>query len=355
MAHLKNWLLIFILLWSLGCNKTERIQQPMPPPIVTVAPPITRELNRFEYFTGRTEAAEQVEIRAKVSGYLLRVLFKPGTEVEKNAPLFEIDPELFKAANAISQADIEYTKARSQQAKAELVRSEQLRKTGAVSQAEYEKALADKLVSDAAIEASKAKAIGTQLNVDYCTIRAPMSGLIGDKLVSDGNLVIGGQSNTTLLTTIMSVDPMDITFELDENTYQRIQKEILEKKITLAQNGKILVEAGLAVHGQSYPLKGQIIFLNNKVDSKTGTIRVKAQFANPKQESGTRLLTTGMFARVRVPMGAPFKALLVPDAALLTDQEAHYLYIVGADKKAVRLEAEVGVLDGDYREITSVR
>ena len=161
--------------------------------------------------------------------------------------------------------------------------------------------------------------------------------------------------NTTLLTTVVAVEKMDVAFDVDENTLERIQQAVREGKIKPPAPGEIPAEAGLAIHGTAYPLKGLINFADNKFDSKTGTIRLKARFDNPKPATGQRLLAAGMYTRVRVPIGEPVKSMLVSEAAFGSDQGIRYLYIVGPDNKAVRMDATTGGLEGDLRVVESVQ
>jgi multidrug efflux pump subunit AcrA (membrane-fusion protein) len=149
---------------------------------------------------------------------------------------------------------------------------------------------------------------------------------------------------------------MFVAFDVDENTFQKVQKAEREQRLDMRGGAEeIPAEMGLSVHGNDYPLKGTIKFINNQVDPKTGTIRMKAEFANPKPEKGARVLSTGMFARIRVPIGKEHKAMLIPDSAILTDQGKSYALIVGADKKAVRLDLVTGAVVDGYRVIDSVK
>jgi RND family efflux transporter MFP subunit len=352
--------------------------------MVTVAPPVRREVTQYEFFTGRVEGVDKIDIRARVSGELKKIYFTPGTDVAKDAPLFEIDPEPFKAelskseaeqllAEAdllVSQAAVSATEAKVVTATADYKRSEKAYNAGAGSKEDLDKNLGVKLESEAAvksskskveaakaaIESAKAKVRYDKLNLGYCSIRAPIAGRIGDKLVAEGNLITGGLGATTLLTTLISTDPMNVTFDVDENTLERLQKAEREGRIGDARKtGEIPAEMGLAVHGADYPLHGTIKFLNNQVDPKTGTIRVKAEFPNPKPETGTRLLTAGMFARVRVPIGKAKMALLIPDSAILSDQGVKYILIVDGENKATRLDLVPGVLDGGFRVVEAVQ
>lgn len=348
--------LLILMLSMAGCEKTDTsIKSDVPVPMVTVAPPLSKPVTHYEYFTGRLEPTEQVEIRARVSGYLVKIYFKPGTEVKKGDKLFEIDPKPFEADMLQVQSQIARTKATLDRASLDFGRTEQLRKSGAASQEDYDKALSSKLEADATLKADKARLEMSQLNLGYTKIDAPISGLIGDQLVTEGNLIAGGQAGTTLLTTIVAVEKMDIGFDVDENTFQRVQQSVREGKLKKSQDGKIPVEMGLAVHGTQYPFKGDVNFINNQVDPKTGTIRLKGEFDNPRSPEGSRVLTAGMFARVRVRLGSPVQTLLLPDSAMGWDQGTKFIYTVGPENKAVKLIANLGGLEDGMRIIESVQ
>ena len=345
-----------LVLAVVGCDRdAAAVKTELPVPMVTVAVPKADTIRRYELFTGRVAAPEAVEVRGRVSGYLVKVDFTPGAVVKQGDLLLEIDPDTYRVDLEKAEAGVELAEARVKQTAAELARYESLRKNNSVSASEYDRAVANKLEAQASVRANKAEVAAAKLNLGYTKIAAPFTGQVGDKLVSVGNLVTGGQGNTTLLTTLMSVDPMHIAFDVDENTLERIQELERSGKIKLASNGEIPVEVGLSLHGTEYPLRGGINFADNQVDPKTGTIRLKAAVPNPEPPAGARLLKPGLFARVRVPIGDPTPALLVPESAIQSDQGVKYLYTVAADNKAVRVDITPGVLWQGVREIESVR
>lgn len=381
MGH-ATWLVLFFAV--VGCDSKVKDAGAPPAPMVTVSNPTERQVVQFEYATGRVEAVESIDVRSRVSGHLVKIHFRPGTEVAAGAPLFEIDPEPFKADLAkaeaeliksqaevpVSEALVARDEARLIRATADFRRAETMRPTNAISVEEFDKARADMLEAQAflkgakakvdadkaKVEADKANVRAAKLNLDFCSIRAPVAGRVGDTLVTQGNLVTGGPTGATLLTTEVSVDPMYVAFDVDENTLQRIQKAEREGRITgLRVAGEIPAEMGLSIHGVDYPLKGTIKFVNNQVDAKTGTIRMKAEFANPKPPTGARVLSPGMFARIRIPIGTARKAMVVPDSAILSDQGVTYLLAVDAQNKAVRLDVETGPAENGQRVIESAR
>lgn len=339
-----------------GCESdTPAAKTEMPAPMVTVASPTPQTVQKFEYFTGRVEAPESVEIRAQVSGYLIKVLFKPGSVVQQGEPLFEIDPAPFAVELEKAEASLALSEARDKQAAAELSRQEELRKSGAGSPTEYDQAVANKLETAAMIKSSNAQIAGAKLNLEYTKITAPITGQIGDRLVTVGNLVAGGAGTTTLLTTIVSIDPMFIAFDVDELTIQRLRAAEQSGELKVIDRGAFMVNIGLSVHGTDYPLDGQINFANNQFDPKTGTVRVKAAVANPEPKLGLRQLVPGMFARVRVPIGEPTEAMMVPESAILSDQGRRYIFVVGAENKAQRLDLEPGVRVNGMLAVKRVR
>jgi RND family efflux transporter MFP subunit len=323
--------------------------------MVTVAPPARETVPRYEYFTGRAEAPDSVDIRAQVSGPMYKVYFTPGAEVKEGDPLVEIDPKPFKVALMMAEAQSEAAKARLKYTTAETARLDQGRRTLSVTEEEYQKSVGQKEEAAANINGTTAKIDQAKLDLGYTKINAPLSGVVGDKLVSVGNQIVGGQGNATLITTIVSVDPLYVSFDVDENTLQRVQQAVREGKIKVEKPEHIPVEAALAIHGEKYPIAGAINFKNNKVDVKTGTIRVKATVKNPKTESGSRLITPGNFMRVRIPIGEPAPAMLVPESAILSDLGSKYLLAIGAENKAVRLDATLGPPSGSMRVIDSVQ
>ena len=363
------------LITLLGCGGSgTATKADLPAPIVTVAPPVERMVTRYEFATGRIEPHEQVEIRARVSGYLQAIRFQPGRDVKKDDVLFEIDPEPFKADLARAKANLATAEADLATSEADLVKSQSRESTTKITydreEAGFKKGITAESIRDVAkgmydeavavVKASKAKikqgnakieeananVRNAELNLAYCTIKAPISGKVGDRLITEGNLVAGGVGTTTLLTTIVAEDKMDVAFDVDENTLEQIQQAVRDGKIKLPTKGEIPAEAGVAVHGTNYPLKGSISFSDNRVDAKTGTVRMKARFENPEPKVGERILAAGMFARIRVPIGEPVKSMLVPDSAFGSDQGIRNLYLVGPENKAVRLDANTGALEG---------
>lgn len=337
-----------------GCGTTELAAPAPAAPEVTVASPVRREVVDYEYFTGRVEATEEVQLRARVSGHLTKVHFKPGTEVKQNDLLIEIDARPFQADLDRAVAEIAQAEAKLTRLTGTFNRVSQLRERGASTEEDFQVATGEKNEAAAQLESAKVAEGLARLNLEYCQLKAPLSGRIGDRLVDEGNLVTGSPAGATLLTSIVAVDPVEVPFGMDETTLQRLQQEVRDGRLEAQTEISVPVEIGLSIHKGEYPIPGTIWFVNNQVDPTTGTIMLKAQCANPMPETGGRLLTPGMFARVRIPVGKPRAALLVPESALGSEQGSRFLYLVDGQKKAVKLTAEIGLQDGDLREIISV-
>jgi multidrug efflux system membrane fusion protein len=316
-----------------GCNQSGQLSGEPAVPVVRVSLPLERKVTDYEYFTGRTGAVDDVEIRARVTGYLEKIYFEPGKEVKAGQPLFLIDPRPYKAQLDLAESQVLLNEAQLSLAQANLARGRNLSKTpGAISQEDLDNLVSQAKVAGAAVKSAKANVESAQLNMLFTNITAPVSGAVGRNLLTIGNLV---SQDSTLLTTLVSYDPMYAYFDVDERTMLNIQKLIREGKMQSAKTGhKTPVQFGLANEGEDYPHEGYIDFVNNQVDTGTGTLQVRGLIDNPKIGKGdTRLLTPGLFVRVRVPIGPAHQALLIPQAALGTDQGQKFVYVIGDKNK----------------------
>jgi RND family efflux transporter MFP subunit len=294
--------------------------------MVTVAKPLESDVVDNVDYTGRTDAVESVEIRARVTGYLSEIKFKAGSEVKADELLFVIDERPYKAVLDKAEGQIKLAEAKHKFDVAEVVRNEPLVKTGATTKSEFDKMVAARDASAAAIEADKAASESARLNLNFCRIMAPVSGRISRSLITTGNLVA---ADSTLLTTIVSQDPMYVLFDMDEPTVLRIQQLIREGKFKSAnRTDKVPITIGLTNEAGQYPHAGVIESVDNQVDPSTGTLKIRAVVPNPVVANGDRLFASGMFVRVRVPLGEPRKQLLVTERALGSDQGQKYLYVV---------------------------
>ena len=332
-----------------GCdNKPAAAQAQAQPPAVTVSRPAERDVQDFDEFTGRTDAVEFVEIRARTTGYLEEIGFKEDSESKKGDVLYKIDPrpyqaKLDKATAAVASAD-----ATLKRTQTELERAEKLLPQKAISQEEYEKNVAQKAEAAASVTAAKAQAEEAQLYVDFTTVVSPIDGRISRSRITAGNLVT---ADSTLLTTIVSVDPIYAYFDVDERTVLRLQRLMREGKVKSRDETKIPVSLGLA-NEDGHPHEGAIDFVDNRVDPSTGTITVRGSFPNPKPSGGgPRFLAPGLFVRLRIPVGEPYKALLVPERALATDQGQKILFVVNDKNEVASRPVKIGRLENGQRVI----
>lgn len=312
---------------TLGCRRDAATSAPLEAPAVRVVTPVVRSVTEYVYFTGRMDAVESVEVRARVTGYLDEIKFEPGQDVEKEDLLFKIDPRPYQAAADQAHSQIALAKAKLDLAKADFSRAAAIAKTpGAISQQEIDTAAAMLRQAEAQLTAAKAAAESADLNLEFTDVIAPISGVISRPLLTVGNLIT---QDTSLLTTIVSQDPMWAYFDVDERSMLRYQAMIREGKVKSARAGEeVPVQVGLA-NDEDYPHEGHLDFVNNRVDPLTGTIQVRGVFPNPKPERGdVRLFTPGLFVRVRLPIGEPHEAMLIPQAAIGIDQGRKYLLVV---------------------------
>ncbi len=313
------------------------------PPAVIVTTPGEKDLADFVEFTGRTDAVESVEIRARVSGYLNKINFKPGKEVVAGDLLFEIDPRPYDAELQRSEGVLATAEASLKQATAEMDRAEGLHKKAISTQSDYDKAIADLAHAAAQVQSSKATVVQARLNLDFTKVTAPISGRTSRELMTQGNLVA---ADTTALTTIVSLDPMFAYFDVDERTLLDIQQRIREKKMVSARE-RDDVEIRLALANESgFPHVGVVDLVDNRVDAGTGTIQIRGRFPN-----ADRLLTAGLFVRIQFQMGPSRKRLLIPERALAQQQGQRYVYVVTAENKIDRRNVTVGRRDGALRVI----
>jgi RND family efflux transporter MFP subunit len=313
-----------------------------PPPAVTVAKPIVRELREWRDFTGQFEARESVEIRARVSGYLESVNFTDGQLVKKGDLLFVIEPKPFEIALESAKAQFAQAEAQVDLANVQLARTAQLRKNDYASQETYDERAAQVNIAKASLDSAQAAVSQAQLNLDYTRVTAPVSGRVSTHEVSVGNLVMGGTGgSTTLLTTIVSLDPIWLSFNVSEGDGMTYKRLVQKGEIKSARDSAVEVE-GQLMDEKTWTLKGTINFVDNQYDRSSGTIRVRATFANPDL-----FITPGQFGRVRVPISQEKPTLLVPDAAVVTDQSVKMLFVVAPDGTVVPKPVDLGSVTED--------
>jgi RND family efflux transporter MFP subunit len=331
-------LLCLAAILASGCSRSAADDAQPIRPSVQFVPAQSREVTDYAYYNGRTKAVESVNIAARVDGYLDSVDFVSGSEVTKGQQLFKIDPRPYQAVYDADEGQVALAKARLDLAVADLKRAQELFKTpGAISQQDLDTRLSAQREAVAAVDAAKANSESARLNLEFTSVKSPIDGVVDRNRIDVGNLV---SKDSTMLTTVVSQSPMYVYFNVDENTMLRVEQLVHEGKIPTLDKGEVIpVEMGLSDQGNEYPLKGKIDFVSNQLDSGTGTIQVRGVFDNPKLTSAKipgnhRLLRPGLFVRIRLPLGPSYKALVVPQAAVGTDQGLKFLLLVN-DKDTI--------------------
>ncbi len=308
------------------------------PPQVSVAQVVSRPVTEFDEFTGRFEAVERVEVRPRVSGYISSVNFIEGREVKKGDVLFIIDPRPYEADFKHAKAQLAQAQTQLKLAKSERDRATKLLDLHAISQEDFDTRVAGNEQAGANVEAAEAAVDSAQLNLTYTRITAPIAGKISRAQVTEGNLVTAGQ---TQLTTLVSLDPIYVAFDGDEQVFLKYAKLAREGSRAGSQEASDPVLVGLA-NESDYPHKGNIVFIDNELNPATGTIRSRARLDNRD-----RLFTPGLFARVKLLGRDKYNALLINDSSVGTDQSVKYVFVVGTDNKVQYRPVKLGpVIDG---------
>ena len=335
--------LLAALIGLSGCGNDATATAQAPAPQVSVAAALERAVTEWDEFTGRVEAVESVEVRPRVTGYIESVNFSEGSTVRKGDLLFIIDPRPYRAELSIAEAELARAVARSELAASDAARSKSLVDIKAVSREEYDTRVNASREATANVAAARAAVDAAKLNLEFTRVTSPIAGRVSKAAVTAGNLVTGGSNAATLLTTVVSLDPIYVTFEGDEQIYL--------KYTALAQRGERQssrdvanpVLMGLA-NEDDYPRRGLMVFVDNQVDPRTGTIRARASFEN---KDG--FLTPGLFARVKLLGHNSYQAVLVDDRAIGTDQSQKFVYVVDAENKVVYRPVKVGRLTDGLR------
>jgi RND family efflux transporter MFP subunit len=297
--------------------------------------PVSDAITDYEVFTGRTQALQYVDIRARVTGYLEKALFQEGDDVKEGAVLFEIDPRPYKAALDLAKANLVSQKANAVKMEAVYKRTVALAPTAAVAKESLDTDQGNWEFAKASVEQAEAALDTARLNLDFAKVHAPFSGRIGRRQVDPGNLI---QADNTIMVSLVQLDPLYAYFDVDERTLLRIRELLPEGKIPHDAAEKLPVTLGFANENpESYTHKGSIRFTDNKVDPSTGTLRMWGTFENPKHD-----LYPNLFIRVRLGTGHPRTLLFVAEAALGSDQGRKFLYVVGPEDKIVYTPVEVG-------------
>jgi multidrug efflux system membrane fusion protein len=381
-----RFLFLLLLVVSLGCQRGPATAPPTKATVASVAHPVERQVTDFVDFTGRAEAVQSVNIIARVTGYLVQMPFREGAIVHKYDLLFEIDPRPYQAQFDQAQSQVNLSQAQLDLAKSTLSRYQALKKDtpGAVSDQAIDQYKAAVTEAEARVAANKKSMEVYYLNKEFTRVVSPIDGQVGRYNLTTGNLV---NQDQTLLTTVVSLDPMYVYFEIDERTILRIRKAINEGKIKpygginpppeqsvtqfLAAQGILplgpvpgspaavaalgtatlelaAVPVSMALQGEDrYEHRGIINFSNNQINPATGSITVRGVFPNPLPKNGVRLLSPGMYVRVRLPIGQPQSALLVIDRVIQSDQGQKYVYVIDGEGKAEQRSITTGALQED--------
>jgi len=335
-----------------GCDRQSGAASPPvpPPPTVRVSQPVPREVTETDEYTGRLEAAETVEVRARVSGFIDSAPFEEGSVVRAGDLLFEIDARPFQAEADRAAAEVSRAQAQLARDASELKRLESIR-GGAVNEKEIQDARYNKAASESALAAAWAAMESARLNVQFTRVTAPIGGRISRKYVTPGNLITAGGTggSGTLLTTITSLDPIYAYIEADERAVLKYQRLNREKKRESARETRIPAFMALADE-HDFRHEGYIDFVDNRLDPATGTLRARASFSN-----ADGFFTPGLFARLRIPGSSPYPGLLVADEAIGSDQAERFVLTVAPDNTVQRRPVKVGVAFDGLRVVEGVK
>mgnify|MGYP001164766775 CR=1 FL=1 len=322
-----------LVLAVLGCARESAAPQAPPPPLVTVAAPVEEEVTDHRDFTGRTVAIDSVVVRARVTGYLDQVHFKEGAEVAAGELLYEIDPRPYQAVLSQAEGNAAAAEAKLTRLAADLERARKLVADGVISQEDFDRTTSELAEATGTLQAEHAALERARLDLEFTHIRAPIAGLTGKSELDVGNLVM---ADASALTSIVSIDPIHASFDVDERSVLLYRQRIREKKVHSAREAEVPVLLGLA-NEEGYPHRGLIDFVDNQLDATSGTIRARAVFPNPE-----RLISPGFFVRIRVPFDQPHRALWVDEHALAADQRGWYLLVVDGEGTVQHRPVEIG-------------
>jgi RND family efflux transporter MFP subunit len=310
---------------------------------VVVSPPIERAVIDHLDFTGRTQARDAVQLRARIGGYLEKINFTDGADVKEGQVLFEIDDRAYRAQRDLAQAEVKLAEARVLQAVAEYERVRRLRGVQASTQEELEQRARTRNTTQATLDEAKDDLHQAELNLDYTQVKAPFGGRADRANVTVGNLVSADSDHATVLTRIIVLEPMYVYFAVDEPTLLMLRQRVREGTLKSAKEKPPEVLLGVG-KGSDHPFRGTIDFISNSVDPSTGTLTVRGSFPNKD-----RFLRPGVFARVRVPVGDPRPALLISDDAVGTNQGQRYVYIVSDKNEVVYRPVTLGAWSDGLR------
>lgn len=340
MRHTRLILALLVAISAAGCGPKR--PPPPPPPTVAAAHPLTRDVVDWDDYSGRFEAIQNVQIQPRVSGQISKIGFRPGVEVKAGQFLFEIDPRPFRAALAQAQGNEAAAVATLANAQTEYARAVELLKVRALAKEEYEQREANLRSAEANLKTARAAVVSAALDLEFTTIRSPIKGRVSDKRVSLGDNVT---ANQTLLTTVVTVDPIWFSFDGAESFYLKYIRQAETGERPSSRYAPNPIDIQLADE-TTYRWHGRMSFLDNAIDPTSGTIRAHATVANPDG-----ILVPGMFGRARLLGSGSYRAMLIPDEAVITDQSRRLVYVVGKDGKVATRPVELGPLVTGLRVI----
>ena len=341
------------LLVCLGCGRQTPQLVDLPPPAVTVATPVAREVTECVEFTGNAVAVEMVEIKARVSGFITKVHFADGQNLQTGSPLFDIDDRPYRIARDQAAAEVAKSVAELKELENEVIRNKSLLPRAAVTQEQYEIVVARRDMSQAMLDKARASLAQADLDLGFCRVESPLTGRVSTRRVTVGDLVSGATGSATPLTVVVSTDPIYVVFNADERSLLLSrERAIADRRAGAAADGwrnikdlAIPVDVGL-VTDEGYPHRGVLDFVDVAVKAATGTVRCRAILANPDG-----LIAPGMFVRVRMPFGSATPSLLVADRAIGTDQSRTYVAVVGSDNRIEHRTVRPTFIDGGLRVV----
>lgn len=339
----RHWLIPAILLFSTALSVTSPLAQQQQKPAVTVAKPVVRDVVDVDEFIGRFEAVDEVTIRSRIGGYLDQVDFTDGAMVKKGEQLFVIDQRPFKTALDVATSSLEVAKSTLVFAEAEFTRTESLVQKGTLPISTLDDRRRELRSAQANLRGAEASLARAELDLEYTKIIAPLAGRIDRRLVSVGNLV---QADQTALTTIVSLDPIDFYFDVDERRLLNYARQAREQGSNLQEGGGSLDVYVTIADSSEKPFKGKLDFAENRVDQETGTMRIRARFDNPDF-----VLQPGLFGRVEVSASNTYTGILVPDDAIGSDQDQRVVYVVAEDGSFATKPVRLGPRLYGYRVI----
>lgn len=345
---------LFALVVALaGCARRPPEPVPPPTPVVYVSEPTIQKVNDYEDFAGRTEPFKVVELRSRVTGHLKKIHFKDGQDIEEGEPLFDIDSRIYRAQLEQANATLVKAEAHLKTATDNYNRVKDLYDRGGAGKEDLDVKAGERAEAEAEVNATRAAGQLAATNLRYCKITAPFSGRLSKRFVDEENLI---KADDTALTTIVQLDYVYATFDIDERTVTRVRKLIDKGDVVSSRVQPLTVQIALAddPEGQ-FPLSGQVVFTDNQIDAGTGTLRVRATILNPRlSRAPWYMLSPGQFVRVRLPIGQPREAVLVPEKAIGSDQGQKFVYVVAeknGKKEVERRNVRVGQQYGQSRVI----